>query len=116
MEDRLQEILMIALENDVTDIHFSIMDGSGEAAVEMRVHDRMRRLKRNPADLKLFHYLMYRANLDISNALQPQTGATSVRPIPRTKRSVASPFTVRASGRTVIISPPPPAVVNGIRP
>ena len=75
MEDRLQEILMIALENDVTDIHFSIMDGSGEAAVEMRVHDRMRRLKRNPADLKLFHYLMYRANLDISNALQPQTGS-----------------------------------------
>ena len=72
MEERLHEILCAALEYDVSDIHFSIKDN--DAAIEMRVHDRMRRVRRNPKDLKLFYYLMYRSNLDMSNALTPQTG------------------------------------------
>lgn len=78
MEERLREILGIALEFEVTDIHFSLSEkenGKEEMAVEMRVHGEMRQLRPHPDDLKLFRFLMYRSNLDLSTAFQPQTGA-----------------------------------------
>lgn len=78
MEKRLREILAIALDFQVSDIHFSLREtarGKEEIAVEMRVRGVMRQLRPHPDDLKLFRFLMYRANLDLSSAFLPQTGA-----------------------------------------
>lgn len=76
MKERLHEILRIALAYGVTDIHFDIQEEKDpQPVIEMRVHGEIRQLKRGKDDLKLFRYLMYRANLDISDALRPQTGS-----------------------------------------
>ena len=75
MEDRLQDLLRIALAYQVTDIHFSLLSQKEEVAIEMRVHGTMEQLKPQEDDLRLFHYLMYRANLDLSRVSVPQTGS-----------------------------------------
>ena len=78
MEERLLEILRIALAYRVSDIHFNLLrddDGAGEMVIEMRVNGEIRQLKPNEDDLKLFRYLMYRADLDLSGAFLPQTGS-----------------------------------------
>ncbi len=74
MEERLQEILKIAMKYGVTDIHFSAYDDSDIVYIEMRIKGIMKRLKTKETDVKLLYYLMYKANLDISNVLAPQTG------------------------------------------
>ena len=40
----------------------------------MRVNGRIRRVRSHEDDIRFFHYLMYRANLDLSASLEPQTG------------------------------------------
>lgn len=75
MEERLLEILRIALQYDVTDIHFTYTDDESVMTVEMRVHGQMQQLKPHADDLRLFRYLMYRSNLDVSSVLTPQTGS-----------------------------------------
>lgn len=72
MEDRLSECLRLALHNNVSDIHFSVIDNN--ITIEMRLPDRIRKLKPHKNDLKLFRYLQYKSNIDISNKLLPQTG------------------------------------------
>lgn len=72
MEERLRECLRLALVNNVSDIHFSLKNN--EVVIEMRVKDKMKKLKSNPTDLQLFRYLQYQANIDIGNNLKPQTG------------------------------------------
>ena len=75
MNERLDEILRIALQYNVTDIHFSIGDlNSSEIKIEMRVHDEIKQLREKENDVRFFRYLMYRSNLDISNTIEPQTG------------------------------------------
>jgi competence protein ComGA len=73
MEERLIECLRIALRNHVTDIHFS-MHQEGSLLIEMRVNGVIRQLKEQTGDARFFRYLLYRANMDVSNTLQPQTG------------------------------------------
>lgn len=73
MQERLHEILQIALQYDVTDIHFDVKDE--QTKIEMRVKGVMKQLKGHIDDIRLFRYLMYRSNLDISDACLPQTGA-----------------------------------------
>lgn len=76
MRERLTECLRIALAYHVSDIHFSFAPGNRErVTVEMRIGQEMKRLKYHPDDLRLFYYLMYRANLDISDSMEPQTGS-----------------------------------------
>ncbi len=76
MEKRLNEILAIALDYNVTDIHFSLFERvKQEVVIEMRVNGRIYQLKPHADDLKLFHYLMYRANMDLSSIYLPQTGS-----------------------------------------
>ncbi len=76
MENRLKEILKIALDYNVTDIHFSLFERAKETVViEMRVNGKIYQLKPHQDDNKLFHYLMYRANLDLSSIYLPQTGS-----------------------------------------
>lgn len=75
MEERLRQILSAALHYNVTDIHFSRNTVTDTVTIDMRVHDVMKRLKADESDSALFRYLMYQANLDISNAFLPQTGS-----------------------------------------
>ena len=74
MNERLLEILRIALNYRVSDIHFSLSE-NGSTLIEMRVDGRIRQLRSGESDGRLFHYLMYRANLDVSSVFEPQTGS-----------------------------------------
>lgn len=73
MEQRLIECLQIALKYNVTDIHFNIQE-SDHISIEMRIDGSIYTLKQNENDIHFFRYLMYRANLDVSNLIEPQTG------------------------------------------
>ncbi|MBQ9327846.1 MAG: Flp pilus assembly complex ATPase component TadA [Solobacterium sp.] len=73
MEQRLTHILTLALRHHVTDIHFNIRREES-CQIEMRVNGVMKRIHEKPEDIRFFHYLMYRANLDLSASLEPQTG------------------------------------------
>ena len=78
MEERLEEILALALQFHVSDIHFTLLkkeDGSEQLVIEMRVHGKMKKLKKDERDIRLFRYLMYRADLDLSSVFLPQTGS-----------------------------------------
>lgn len=76
MEKRLNEILRIALVCNVTDIHFTLSKNEADRLlIEMRIKGVMKHLKPKEGDVRFFRYLMYRANLDISNVLMPQTGS-----------------------------------------
>lgn len=75
MKDRLFEILRIAERYRVTDVHFSCHDRENFVVIEMRVAGEIRQLKPHPDDMRFFRYLMYRANLDISDAFSSQTGS-----------------------------------------
>ena len=72
MEERLEQILHLALKHHVTDIHLNLIDG--ECQIEMRVNGVIRRIHSKKDDEKFFYYLMYRANLDLSSTMEPQTG------------------------------------------
>lgn len=74
MNERLTEILRIALAYQVSDIHFSL-DENGRLVIEMRVGGKIRILKSDNDDERLFRYLMYKANLDVSSVFMPQTGS-----------------------------------------
>ncbi len=74
MEELLNALLRLALQYRVTDIHFEL-NPDDTLKIEMRVNGIMYRLKPGDADGSFFRYLMYRANLDLSNALEPQTGS-----------------------------------------
>ena len=75
MENRLCEILKVALAYKVSDIHFDLTDT--QMHIEMRVNQKMRQLIPKEIDVRLFRYLMYRANLDVSDNFRPQSGAFS---------------------------------------
>ena len=77
MNERLLEILRIALAYRVSDIHFSLAENGG-TVIEMRVDGKIRQLKSGEKDGRLFHYLMYRANLDVSSVFEPQTGSFEI--------------------------------------
>ncbi len=77
MNERLLEILRIALAYRVSDIHFSLSE-NGSTLIEMRVDGKIRQLKSGEKDGRLFHYLMYRANLDVSSVFEPQTGSFEI--------------------------------------
>lgn len=75
MEERLQKILHAALQYQVSDIHFALDSVNDAVTIDMRSSTGMKRLKHHAQDASLFRYLMYRANLDLSNAFLPQTGS-----------------------------------------
>ncbi len=78
MRERLQEILKIAIEYQVSDIHFDISKQSN-ISIEMRIKGEMKQLIPKEDDMKLFRYLMYRANLDVSDITRPQSGSFKER-------------------------------------
>lgn len=72
MESQLKKLLEKALELKATDIHFTIE--RNEVTVQFRLRQQIIEMPQETCSLRLFRYLQYRANLDISNLSQPQTG------------------------------------------
>lgn len=70
------ECLRIALEYNVTDIHFNLAN-QDHLEVEMRVNGVIRKLRKQ-YDISFFRYLLYKANLDVSDTYMPQTGRFEV--------------------------------------
>jgi len=75
MEERLIECLKIAMEFHVTDIHFHLKTYPKESlSIEMKIENDVRQMVPKDDDIRLFRYLMYKANLDLSDIHHPQTG------------------------------------------
>ena len=72
MEERLLELLRMALDQHATDLHFTLRDQ--ELSVQMRCGLDMKEVQVREGDLNLFRYLQYQADLDLSDHLHPQTG------------------------------------------
>ena len=72
LEERLNEILKLALDTQSSDIHFEIR--GYEVNIKLRTIDGLKKIKSSPSDRKLIRYLQYLANLDVGNILVPQTG------------------------------------------
>lgn len=72
MEERLEELLKLALKYKATDIHF--FKKFSDVAIKMRVDGSLKTLVAKPGDDKLMRYLQYRADLDVGKLLFPQTG------------------------------------------
>ena len=73
MKARLIHILSLALKHHVTDIHLNLSEEG--CSIEMRVAGKIRRVRTKPDDEHFFHYLMYRANLDLSSVVR-HTGSS----------------------------------------
>lgn len=78
MEARLIALLQIALRHSVSDIHLRLEEDA-HMQIEMRVQGKIRRLRQQKEDIRLFRYLMYRANMDLTRLDKPQTGSFDIR-------------------------------------
>lgn len=65
MEERLLALLRMALKQHATDLHFSIRNET--VTLQMRCGLQIKDIETEPQDLKLFRYLQYRANLELSD-------------------------------------------------
>lgn len=72
MEERLEELLKLALKYKATDIHF--FKRFSDVAIKMRIDGELKNVVTKPGDDKLMRYLQYRADLDVGKLLFPQTG------------------------------------------
>lgn len=72
MEDRLIEIFRIAIKDHASDIHLTLKDDT--VIIELRIGQRLKRIKATQTDLRLIRYLQYISKLDVGNNLAPQTG------------------------------------------
>ena len=77
MQERLIEILRIALRYRVNDIYFELKENHGmeTMSVQMKINGRIETLKPKEKDTGLFTYIAYQARLDMSDASLPQSGA-----------------------------------------
>lgn len=76
MEEQLVDCLRMAIENHVTDIHFTSKDD--HVVIELRTRNGVRPLLPKQTDMQLLRYLMYRANINLANLFVPQTGSFHV--------------------------------------
>ena len=72
MEKRLISILRLAIKHQASDIHLTLK--GHEMIIEMRINDKMAKIKTQKGDNRLIRYLQYLANLDVGRILVPQTG------------------------------------------
>lgn len=72
MEARLYSLLKLALKSKASDIHLTLKDNS--TIIEMRVDNKLKKVKSLSGDEKLIRYLQYISKMDIGNNLKPQTG------------------------------------------
>ncbi len=72
MEKECIQLLRYALSNHASDVHFSLKDD--ELVLQMRCKEKLIEVDQKLCSLNLFRYLQYRANLDVSNKIKPQSG------------------------------------------
>lgn len=72
MENRLINLLKLAMRYNATDIHFHLV--YQDVKIQMRIDGELRNVMSKRDDYKLIRYLQYMANLDVGNLLTPQTG------------------------------------------
>lgn len=73
MEERLLELLLLALKYGATDIHFKSV--LSETCIDMRINGMVYKVKEDKmVDGKLIRYLQYLASLDVGHLKEPQTG------------------------------------------
>ena len=75
MEHRFEELLETALYHKATDLHFNVTPES--CSISLRGLDGLVRLECRKNDDRLFNYLQYMANLDVTCLNKPQSGAFS---------------------------------------
>ena len=75
MEQRFEELLETALYQKATDIHFTITDDN--ITVRLRGVNGLVPIEPKGDEVRLFNYLQYMANLDITCLNRPQSGAFS---------------------------------------
>lgn len=73
IEERWQEIMLIALANKASDIHLTKRENAS-LVIEIRSGGLLKKLKSKRKDERLIPYLQYVANLDLGNSYKPQTG------------------------------------------
>ncbi|QRG86026.1 ATPase, T2SS/T4P/T4SS family [Bulleidia sp. zg-1006] len=78
MKARLKDWLKEALLRKASDIHFIKQDGKA-IQMEFRTMQGIEMVSTKPEDERLFHYLMYLANLDVSRAYLPQSGSFEIQ-------------------------------------
>lgn len=71
MERKLKQLVETAIKRQATDIHFIVKNDSVE--VQLRRNGQIEMLE-GEYPIQLFRYLQYRANLDVSDVIKPQTG------------------------------------------
>ncbi len=72
MEKLLKQCLSVALNHRASDIHFTTKDN--QLSVSLRIDSKMVPVKTKDVDVRFFRFLQYKANLDVSNFIAPQTG------------------------------------------
>jgi len=72
MEERLLELIRLALQYEATDIHFH--SAFNEVEIQLRVGGIMRKVKGKFNDQKLIRYLQYLSGMDIGTVSKGQTG------------------------------------------
>ena len=72
MQEKMNQMLHLAMQHEATDIHFVVK--SGIVKVSMRGLFGMEDIFCPALDLSLFHYLKYLSNLDLGNQSVPQSG------------------------------------------
>lgn len=71
MEKKLKQLIALAIKNHATDIHFIVKDE--RVQVQLRRNGAIEKVDEE-CSIQLFRYLQYRANLDMSDMIKPQTG------------------------------------------
>ena len=72
MEDRLIELLKLALKKKASDIHITIIDTA--VIIEFRINEKLIEIPSDKQDIKLIKYLQYKANLDMGKLNKPASG------------------------------------------
>ncbi len=72
MEKELERLVEYALHHQVSDLHFQVRDET--VSMQMRKQGRLVNCDDFQCDLRLFRYLQYRANMELSMSSVPQTG------------------------------------------
>lgn len=72
MEERLLQLLKLAMHFNATDIHFHLV--YQETRIQMRINGDLKNVRTKYEDYKLIRYIQYLANMDVGNLLVPQTG------------------------------------------
>ena len=75
MEQRFEELLETALYQKATDMHFTIADNI--VTIRLRGINGLIPVETTGDDIRLFNYLQYMANMDITCLNRPQSGAFS---------------------------------------